>query len=161
MQRTQRIKFTILARTYKLENHDRRLVYYKKTNDFICHKRLSACQVLLRSEHELIITVMAYHTRDSENLQIFIKHIDNHTYIPDFQSENILVYHFVQETEHCLQARDLLNYWLFFLRGRECQQYVKEEQIIFRKSRKKYRKHFNNFMKIVIYSTMDNLEVKI
>ena len=90
MQRTQRIKFTIFARTYELENHHRILVYYKKSNDFICHKRLSACQVLLRSEHELIITVMAYHTRDSENLQIFIKHIDNHTYIPDFSQKIFL-----------------------------------------------------------------------
>ena len=104
---------------------------------------------------------MAYHTRDSENPQIFIKHIDNHTYIPDF-SQKIFLCTILYKRLNTAFKQEI--YWIigyFFLRGRECQQYVKEEEIIFRKNSKKYRKHFNNFMKIVTYSTMDNLEVKV
>lgn len=55
---------------------------------FVIKISLSVCPVLLGSEHELIIIVMAHHTR--EGLQISIKHIDNHTHISAFSQQVFL-----------------------------------------------------------------------
>lgn len=66
-----RVKFTNSARTYKPEKHHRRLVCYKNSIDFF-----SGFPMLLESEHEMIITGMANHTRIG--LQISTEHVHNH-----------------------------------------------------------------------------------
>ena len=66
--------------------------------------------------------------QDSKNLQIFTKHIDNHTYIPDFSQKIFLCTILCKRLSTPFKQEIFWIIGYFFLRGRECQQYVKKKR---------------------------------